>query len=128
MPTEFDATRYAARLGVRWEDWPEFYRGKTLYRCAGCGKSVAHHGNTLIGRKWGCRECCLHWTTSRVYTCTLPLPYSDNPRACIWEPFLMRALGGLYAYAIYGESTTPDEWRKKMADAWQAALDAKEVK
>ncbi len=25
--------------------------------------------------------------------CTLPSPDSDDPRACLWEPFYMRALG-----------------------------------
>jgi len=60
-----NSTAYAARLGVTPNEFPEFF-----------------------DRDWDeDRQRWLDWR------CTLPPPYSDDPRACLWEPFLMRALG-----------------------------------
>jgi hypothetical protein len=76
---KFDATALAARLGITRDVFPELF-GK---HCTTCD------------RRWGisvaaCPKC--HTAASIKEACYLPDPASDDPRAVLWEPFLMQAL------------------------------------
>ena len=61
--TQTELTRLASVLGIEREVYREFYSDIS------------------------CSIYTPEWTIN------LPSPLSDSPRACLWEPFLMRALG-----------------------------------
>lgn len=77
MDEPFDATALAAQVGITREVFPEFFG------CQRCRLSIPNE-----------HECgyCLE-NGSQPIACNLPDPMSDDPRAVLWEPFFMRALG-----------------------------------
>lgn len=75
--TTTEITAHALALGITREQYPELWDSE----CQTCGN--------VIHKPCGCWPDGSHTT----YTCTLPDPLSDDPRACLWEPFYMRALG-----------------------------------
>lgn len=87
-PTEI--TTHALALGITPELYPEFWR------CTHCQRS--------------CARCICGGTSGHV--CTLPDPDSDDPTACLWEPFLMRALpNGFYLrQATWAGEVAPNGW------------------
>ena len=113
--TQFDATAYAARLGVTRDVFPEWFV---------CARNVFANG---VVEDW---------------ICTLPPPDSDDPRACLWEPALIRALGWRHRVVVLQGSNTakygttldagwhdwPKEWFATPTAALAAAFDAKEAK
>jgi len=83
--TPQETTAHALDLGITREAWPEFWR----MRCHSCD------------RVWGlsiteCPRC--KQVVFLGEACTLPDPDSADPRACLWEPFYMRALGWPLVY------------------------------
>ena len=117
MPTEFDATAYAARLGVTREDWPEYYESK----CSFCGQWDSNCSTACNISNEGCRFS--HDTAE--HRCTLPSPYSDDPRACAWEPFLMRALEqGYYLVNKGRDHNGADGW--EVRGPWYFRLELQE--
>lgn len=110
--TQFDATAYAARLGVTRDVFPEWFV---------CARNVFANG---VVEDW---------------ICTLPSPDSDDPRACLWFYFLWMALGcPTICVYTFGDTNKTTEykvndqihatWQPTPTAALAAAFDAKEAK
>lgn len=81
--TTTEITTHALALGITRELYPCLWRQR-IHFCSECG--LDHFDNS-------CPRCGCSLHNGPLYACTLPDPLSDDPRACLWEPFYMRALG-----------------------------------
>lgn len=82
-------TEWAAMLGVTPEEWPEFF----TFACPKCG-STGYEPSPSEECKYICTNCWhSSWEFDAVNSiCTLPDPLGPDPRACVWDGWLMRAL------------------------------------
>lgn len=116
MSEQFNATAYAARLGVTREVFPEWFV---------CTRNVFANG---VVEDW---------------ICNLPSPDSDDPRACLWFYFLWMACGCPEVHPEHGGgfvvgrtqwiNSEESEWLRIASGATPtaalaAAFDAKEAK
>lgn len=98
--TQQERNELATRLGITPEKYPH------LWKCGWC-KTIL--GNGRHGRFCNC--LAPHMEGHKEFT-ILPDPDSDDPTACLWEPFLMRALpNGFYLrQATWAGEVAPNEW------------------
>jgi hypothetical protein len=93
---EIDAL--ALRVGITQEKFPEFWDAK----CPECGKTEHDPAGWYEPDTGGagCNFlCCGDFEgPPQEWVCNLPDPASDDPRAVLWESFLMRALGWPLVY------------------------------
>lgn len=112
-PTEISA--HAIELGITPELYSELWRRRT-HSCSECELDHLHDS---------CPRCGSSLNNGPLYTCTLPDPDSDDPRACLWEPFYMRALGWratvLRLFTEYKIEGIGKTWRKTPTAALRAA-------
>lgn len=90
-PTEI--TAHALELGITPDLYPEWFDAK----CPECGQ-LEHDPAGWYEADTGCAGCnflcCGDFEGPPLeWICTLPAPDSDDPRACMWDGFYMRALG-----------------------------------
>lgn len=132
-----DTTALALRLGITREVYPEWFDAK----CPICGKTEHdpagwYEADTGAA---GCNFlCCGDFEgPPEEWRCTLPSPLSDDPRACLWDGFLMDEHYWKYLqswcdeltgqFVVSYDNDGPSFFAKTFTAALYAAYQAKEA-